>query len=131
MRQKINIGDVEPIRFAAEKGSKGYVEQRILIDKITFGSESVYLGRYVVQPSTRCHRHFHTKADEAEYVIRGYGKVLIGTETITVGPGDAFYIPKGTVHQMINTSLTDPVEVITIYIGVGSPDESGLTLVEK
>lgn len=50
-------------------------------------------------------KHYHTSADEIQYVISGKGTFWLGSEQREVGPGDLVIIPKGTAHAgSISTS---------------------------
>lgn len=41
--------------------------------------------------------------DHGVYVLRGQARILMGSETVNVGPGDVFYIPPNESHQFRNT----------------------------
>ena len=43
-------------------------------------------------------KHYHTSADEIQYVISGRGTFWLGSEQREVGPGDLIIIPKGVAH---------------------------------
>jgi len=43
-------------------------------------------------------KHYHTSADEIQYVISGRGTAWLGNEQREVGPGDLIIIPKGVAH---------------------------------
>ncbi|GJG97554.1 cupin domain-containing protein [Cupriavidus pauculus] len=43
-------------------------------------------------------KHYHTSADEIQYVIAGKGTFWLGNEQREVGPGDLIIIPKGAAH---------------------------------
>lgn len=43
-------------------------------------------------------KHYHTSADEIQYVISGKGTFWLGNEQREVGPGDLIVIPKGVAH---------------------------------
>lgn len=43
-------------------------------------------------------KHYHTSADEIQYVIAGKGTFWLGNEQREVGPGDLIVIPKGAAH---------------------------------
>lgn len=47
--------------------------------------------------------HYHPRAEEIYYILRGTGRMQIGQEQRNVGPGDAIAIPPGAVHQITNT----------------------------
>ena len=39
--------------------------------------------------------------------------------------GHVHYIPRGVEHFLYNTSETEPLEAIGIYVGAGSVEETG------
>lgn len=43
-------------------------------------------------------KHYHTSANEIQYVIAGSGTFWLGNEQHVVGPGDLIIIPKGVAH---------------------------------
>ncbi len=47
--------------------------------------------------------HYHPRAEEIYYILRGAGVMRIGEKTAAVGPGDAIAIPPGTIHTIRNT----------------------------
>src|SRR5262245_14986009 len=53
--------------------------------------------------------HYHASHTEHVYVIEGTGQMLLGNQTIFVGPGDLIYIPEGTVHALRVTSKDKPM----------------------
>ena len=62
----------------------------------------------------------------AAYDPREHSRVLLdGPDRAEVRGGHVHYIPKGVEHFLCNTSRTEPLEVIGIYIGAGSVAETG------
>lgn len=47
--------------------------------------------------------HYHPLTEEIYYLLAGTGRMQIGDEQRTVGPGDAIAIPPGAVHTITNT----------------------------
>lgn len=43
-------------------------------------------------------KHYHTSADEIQYIISGKGTFWLGNEQREVGPGDLIIIPKSIAH---------------------------------
>jgi len=70
-------------------------------------------------------KHRHDNCEELYYVISGHGVAGAGPDRAKVRGGHVHYIPKGVEHFMYNTSKTEPLEVIGIYIGAGSVDKTG------
>jgi mannose-6-phosphate isomerase-like protein (cupin superfamily) len=46
--------------------------------------------------------HHHPRTEEIYYILEGTGRMRIGDEEQTVGPGDAIAIPPGQVHTIAN-----------------------------
>ena len=70
-------------------------------------------------------KHRHDNCEELYYVISGHGIAGAGPDRAEVRGGHVHYIPKGVEHFMYNVSKTEPLEVIGIYIGAGSVEETG------
>jgi mannose-6-phosphate isomerase-like protein (cupin superfamily) len=47
--------------------------------------------------------HYHPRAEEIYYILKGFGKMKIGTEIREIGPLDAIAIPPGASHKIWNT----------------------------
>lgn len=58
--------------------------------------------------------HYHATHSEHVYVVEGNGQMLLGNETVFVGPGDLIYIPQGMIHALRVTSKDKPMKVISI-----------------
>jgi mannose-6-phosphate isomerase-like protein (cupin superfamily) len=41
----------------------------------------------------------HDNEDHVFYVLNGRAKAVVGDDEFEVGPGDALYVPKGTLHN--------------------------------
>ena len=47
--------------------------------------------------------------------MKGHGRFLTGQKLeipLSIGPGDFIYVPPGAVHQPVNDSLSEPMELI-------------------
>jgi quercetin dioxygenase-like cupin family protein len=74
--------------------------------------------------------HLHSKYDEAIYVLEGEFNVYTDTGTVTLKPGEHFFIPRDTPHvvasssQPVNRSLTvaSPSGFAKLIRMVGIPD---------
>jgi len=53
--------------------------------------------------------HYHPKAEEIYYILKGSGKMKIGDEMKAVQPLDAIAIPPGAAHKIWNTGSEDLV----------------------
>jgi quercetin dioxygenase-like cupin family protein len=65
------------------------------------GARRFALRYFEIAPGARSalDRHAH---DHGVYVLTGRGRVLLGTETHEIGPGDVVYVEPGEVHQFEN-----------------------------
>lgn len=45
--------------------------------------------------------HFHENEDELFWVIRGQLQILLRDQTVELGPGEMFVIPKGVEHKPV------------------------------
>lgn len=62
----------------------------------------------VVPPGERVRpAHSHPNGEEVIYVIRGSGRVLVGTDVSPVREGAAVLFPQGVVHMLHNTGSVE------------------------
>lgn len=66
-----------------------------------------------------CPFHWHTREDEAFYILSGKGILRYGDSVQTLHPGDCVSCPAGTnvAHQIAN-----PFEVDLVYLAIGHHD---------
>jgi mannose-6-phosphate isomerase-like protein (cupin superfamily) len=53
--------------------------------------------------------HYHPKSEEIYYIIKGSGKIKIGTDIRPVSPLDGIAIPPGAPHKLWNTGTEELV----------------------
>lgn len=70
-------------------------------------------------------KHRHDNCEEIYAVLSGYGLAGAGDDRVEVRGGHFHYIPKGVEHWLYNLSETEPIEVIGVYIGAGSVEDTG------
>ena len=70
-------------------------------------------------------KHRHENCDEIYHVISGHGLAGAGSDRAEVRGGHFHFIPKGVEHWLHNLSDAGPIEVVGIYIGAGSVEETG------
>ena len=76
-----------------------------------------------IPPSCASTPHYHTNCESAIYVSKGSGKFLTGKhleKTLDISAGDFIYVPQDSVHQPVNDSLTEPLELI---VARNTPEE--------
>jgi quercetin dioxygenase-like cupin family protein len=47
-------------------------------------------------------RHLHEHEDEWFYALDGTFEIVLGGETVVIGPGGFAFVPRGTVHRFAN-----------------------------
>ena len=84
--------------FATKDGS----EIRELLAHRNSGIRNQSLAEARLPPGGSTTRHYHPRAEEIYYILRGRGRMTIGAQIAEVAPGDAVAIPPGEVHQIVN-----------------------------
>jgi mannose-6-phosphate isomerase-like protein (cupin superfamily) len=67
------------------------------------------LAEATLPPGMATQAHFHSITEEIYYILRGSGRMQIGDQMRTVGPGDAIAIPPGATHSIRNIGADDLV----------------------
>ena len=88
-------------------------EIRPLIDRTTSGIELCSLAEEVLPQGRAVGRHHHLETEEIYYILRGRGRMTVGSETLEVGPGDAIFIPLRTAHTLENTGH-EPMRLLLV-----------------
>ena len=79
------------------------------------GAEGIHLAVANIPPGCASSPHHHVNCESAIYVSKGSGRFLTGPQletTLNIEEGDFIYVPQGSVHQPVNDSLSDPLELI-------------------
>ena len=79
------------------------------------GAEGIHLAVANIPPGCASSPHHHVNCESAIYVSKGSGRFLTGPQletTLDIQVGDFIYVPQGSVHQPINDSLSDALELI-------------------
>ena len=79
------------------------------------GAEGIQLAVATIPPVCASSPHHHVNCESAIYVSKGKGRFLTGPTlgtTLEIEEGDFLYVPQNSIHQPINDSLTDPMELI-------------------
>jgi len=53
--------------------------------------------------------------DQFIQIESGQGQVILGHLSYNVGAGYGVIIPRGTFHNVINTSFQEPLQLYTLY----------------
>jgi mannose-6-phosphate isomerase-like protein (cupin superfamily) len=118
----VHIDDVKPLRMDAGDGWS-ITDFRMPIGLHTGSPTSLFWAKFM--PGAVHKKHKHENCEELYYVIRGHGLAGAGTDRAEVRGGHVHFIPKGVEHFMYNLSKTEPLEVIGVYVGAGSVEETG------
>jgi uncharacterized RmlC-like cupin family protein len=87
------------------------------------------------QATTPSRAHYHSNHARAIYLIKGRMRVFFGhgddRQVFDVEAGDYIYCPKGQIHSgEVNLNPEEPLEWITVYVGVTSREASERVFVE-
>lgn len=101
---------------------KGYFGN---IEKLTVENDNfrkvLYTGKHSqlvlmsLNPGEEIGLETHSDGDQFFRFEKGNGKVLIDDNEYAVADGDAIIVPAGAKHNVINTSLTEKLQLYTIY----------------
>ena len=118
----VHIDEVKPSRMD-EKEGWSITDFRMPIGRHTGSPTALFWAKFM--PGAVHKKHRHENCEELYYVIRGHGLAGAGPDRAEVRGGHVHYIPKGVEHFMHNLSKTEPLEVIGVYVGAGSVEETG------
>ena len=66
--------------------------------------------------------HFHKHYDETIYGVEGEVTFTVDGNTVQIGPGESYFIPRGVVHGFNNLKQTDAKALAVITPALLSPD---------
>lgn len=118
----IHIDEVKPL---VKNGVKGWniTDFRLPIGRHTGSPNALFWAKYL--PGAMHGKHRLENCEVLYYVIRGNGLAGVGPDRAEVRGGHVHYIPRGVEHFLCNTSKTESLEVIGVYTGAGSVEETG------
>ena len=100
---------------------KGYtvnIEERSLANdyfrEVLYTDERVQLVVMSLLPSEDIGAEVH-QLDQFIRVEKGEGKAVLDTVEHLIKDGSAVIVPKGTLHNIINTSSTESMKLYTVY----------------
>ena len=85
------------------------------VSQALVGAEGIHLAVATIPPGCASTPHYHVNCESAIYVLKGKGRFLTGKRldnSLAIAPGDFIYVPPNSVHQPVNDSLTEPMELI-------------------
>lgn len=102
-------------------GYVGNIEKETLNNndfrKVLYTGKHAQLVVMCLQPGDEIGNEVHPQVDQFFRIEEGQAKFVFknGTETYSVGNGDAIIVPSGTYHEVINVSKTKKLKLYTIY----------------
>ena len=85
------------------------------VSQALVGAEGIHLAVATIPPGCASSPHYHVNCESAIYVLKGKGRFLTGKQldnSLAIATGDFIYVPPNSVHQPVNDSLTEPMELI-------------------
>lgn len=83
--------------------------------RVLYTGQHAQLVVMSLQPSEDIGQEVHEIIDQFIRVEAGQGTLLLNGEEHPIGDGDAFVIPAGTQHNVVNASSDKPLKLYTIY----------------
>ena len=85
------------------------------VSKSLAGAEGIHLAIATIPPACASTPHYHVNCESAIYVIKGTGRFLTGRhleKSMKISAGDFIYVPQDSVHQPVNDSTSESLELI-------------------
>ena len=85
------------------------------VSELLTGSTGIHMAIANIPPGRCSTAHYHVNCESAIYVVSGKGRFLTGQnleKEAQIGPGDFIYVPRDAVHQPVNDSASEPLELI-------------------
>lgn len=102
-----------------KKGYKQNIEQLTIENtdfrKVLYTGEHMQLVLMTLNPNEDIGLETHSENDQFFRFEKGKGRVIIGETEYNVEDGDVVIIPAGTLHNVINTSNDETLNMYTIY----------------
>lgn len=90
-------------------------EENDFFRKVVYTSQHQQLVVMSLQPNEEIGMEIHEINDQFLRIEKGEGKVIMDGEEQSIKEGDAFIVPAGTQHNVINVSSTEKLKLYTIY----------------
>lgn len=96
------------------------------VARSTAKAQHLWMGFVTMGPGAKSGAHHHGHCESGIYIISGLARFRWGERLEHVseaGPGDFIYVPPNIIHQEINPSNSEPIEMI-----VGRDCAEGVTV---
>lgn len=92
----------------------------VLLHNATTGSTDVSVGLLELEPGAAVPEHKHDGAEHL-VVLSGEAQLVLEKKTLTVGEGDAVFIPKGAAHSArVAADAKAPFKAVQVYAPAGA-----------
>lgn len=118
----VNVADAAPLRLREEEGWR-VSDFRLPIGRHNGSANALFWAKLL--PGDVHGRHRYENCEILYYVVRGHGVAGAGEDRAEVRAGHVHFVGRGVEHFMENASATEPLEVIGVYTGAGSLEETG------
>ncbi len=102
-----------------KKGYKADIEKLTTEDvnfrQVLYTAANCQLVLMSLLPGEEIGMEVHDEGDQFFRFEKGTGKVIIDETEYVVADGDAVIVPRGSRHNVINTSETEALKMYTIY----------------
>jgi len=91
--------------------------------RVLYTGKHLQLVAMSLQPKEEIGNEMHKGVDQFFRIEEGRAKFVFGAKEVhLVAAGGAVVVPAGTYHNVINTSLTKPLKLYTVYTPPQHPD---------
>jgi mannose-6-phosphate isomerase-like protein (cupin superfamily) len=92
--------------------------------EVLFTAERIQLVVMALPPGEEIGTETHADVDQFIRVEAGNGKAILNGKETDLADGSAVVIPAGTVHNIVNSSDSEPLKLYTIYSPPAHPDRT-------
>lgn len=95
--------------------SSGGMTRLAGVSESLVGASGIHLAVATIPPGCAASPHYHVNCESAIYVVKGWGRFLTGEKlqkSLPISEGDFIYVPPDAVHQPVNDSPSEPMELI-------------------
>ena len=118
----VSVETVKPRELDAKQGWR-ISDFRVPIGRHNGSDAMLYWAKLL--PGDVQHRHRLDNCEELYYVISGRGVVGAGSDRSEVRAGHVHFIGRGVERFMYNVGSSEPLEVIGVYTGAASLEDTG------
>lgn len=83
--------------------------------KILYTTDTIQLVLMCIDPDNEIGLEVHPYTTQFFRIEKGEGLLVLADKRIRIKDGDAIVIPANTLHNVINTSRTNPLHLYSIY----------------